>query len=128
MSRNLKVQEYREDEVGGEAVATIAGAPIDDSMITGNPITQNGSLTGKVMHATTIYYRNLNTKANNVLRIYDGAPIPANLRREYFIPIGQSNEIIDVRGLRFDNTTTGIFCVALFDSIFVHVGGVLRDS
>lgn len=127
MATGIKMQEYREDEVGGYCYAIVGGAPIIDDISTGNPITQNGTVTGKVMHVTTIHMRNQAAQLN-VLRIYDGGIAAGNLRREYYIPTSQSAEVVNIRGLRFDNTTTGITCVASTSTIFVHIGGVLRDN
>jgi hypothetical protein len=127
MATGIKMQEYREDEVGGYAYAVTAGCAVIDEISGGNPITQNGTVTGKVMHVTTIHYRN-RAAQQNVLRIYDGGVAAGNLRREYYVPTSQSGEVVNIRGLRFDNTTTGIWCVASTSTIFVHVGGVLRDN
>lgn len=127
MATGIKMQEYREDEVGGYSYATTAGCAVIDEVSGGNPITQGGTVTGKVLHVTTISYRNQSAR-HNVLRIYDGGVLAANLRREYFMITSQSGEVVDIRGLRFDNTTTGIWCVASTSQIFVHIGGVLRDN
>ena len=127
MATGIKLQEYREDEVGGNALAIITGTTVVDEVSGGNPITQNATLTGKIFHLTTVHFRNQAAQWN-VLRIYDGAIAAGNIRREYYTPTSQSGEIVNIRGLRFNNTTTGILCVASTSTIFVHVGGVLRDN
>lgn len=125
MAINIKSQEYHEEEVGGYTYAVVGGAFIIDDRFGGNPITQNGSQINRVFHITNIHYRNRNTKGNNILQIYDGVVAAANLKFELFMGPGISNEIVNIRGVRFRDQINGILCVAQINSIFVHVGGKL---
>ena len=127
MSTTINTIEYREDERGGRGLPTNAA----DTTILDDVDGLNIVLPNQVFHLCTVHCSSYSARKNSV-RIYDGPLAAANLRRTYILPSTAHLEVVNIRGVRFNHSTTSGITVyadnATTSFMFVHIGGVIRNN